>query len=70
MAQFSTTAFGQQITVSFAPTTRVATMALSVLPAPMPDQLPKRRSLRTDTATRRCIRFGGVIGAPGSGRNA
>ncbi len=34
-------------TVRRASITRLAKMAESVLPAPTPDQLPKRRSLRT-----------------------
>ena len=40
--QPSTTLFGQQTTVNWLPTTREARTAASVLPAPVPDQLPTR----------------------------
>src|SRR5215217_3605822 len=51
---------GQQITVRLLPTSRVARMAESVLPAPVPDQLPTRFLVLTRVATNRCIRSGGV----------
>jgi hypothetical protein len=49
----------QQMTVTPASTTRLARIAERVLPAPVPDQFPRRLSLRSRAAIRRCIRFGG-----------
>ena len=51
------------MTVSLLPTTRVARTAASVLPAPVPDQLPTRFRCWTRTAKCRCMRFGSV-GSP------
>src|SRR5207245_125957 len=58
--QPSTTLFGQQTTVNLLATTRLARTAASVLPAPVPDQLPTRFRSLTTTAKCRCIRLGGA----------